>query len=46
VLEVIFVVVLFQGSKAGTAVILRAATALLVTEMLPGVRSEEALGCD
>ena len=40
-LELLVEIVLLQGSKSGTAVVLRAATALLVTEMLTSVGGEE-----
>lgn len=46
VLEVVFIVVLFQGRKTCATVILRAATALLVTEMLSGIRCEETFECN
>lgn len=46
VLEIVLVVVLFQCRKTGTAVILRAATALLVPKVLSGVWSKEAFERD
>ena len=36
------VVILFEGSKSSTAVVLGTTAALLITEMLAGVRREEA----
>lgn len=36
-----FVIELLQGCESGTSVVLRAAAALFVTEVLAGVRSEE-----
>ena len=40
--EVVLVVVLFQSSETSAAVVLRTATALLITEVLSSIRSEEA----
>lgn len=33
---------LFKGCESGAPIILRSATTLLIAEMLPGIRSEEA----